>query len=141
MAPYVRERIDAFENEQMVKVRENDNKALDLFKQAMDGAEKKGKKASVAYDVMSDTGSSFSAVKSLLTKYSVDTAQKMFKAWQELEITMTVKFIDGNVKAQNPDGSFKLSKYGIGDRPSRPGYPTRYAKELIKQSGDKFLAR
>ena len=97
MAPYVRERIDAFENEQMVKVRENDNKALDLFKQAMDGAEKKGKKASVAYDVMSDTGSSFSAVKSLLTKYSVDTAQKMFKAWQELEITMTVKFIDGNV--------------------------------------------
>ena len=47
-----------------------------------------GKKASVAYDVMSDTGSSFSAVKSLLTKYSVDTAQKMFKAWQELEITM-----------------------------------------------------
>ena len=138
MAPYVRERIDAFENEQMVKVRENDNKALDLFKQAMDGAEKKGKKASVAYDVMSDTGSSFSAVKSLLTKYSVDTAQKMFKAWQELEITMTVKFIDGNVKAQNPDGSFKHTEFSAGcpDGLTQPGYTDTWKEAVVHFHGD-----
>ncbi len=97
-----------------------------------------GKKASVAYDVMSDTGSSFSAVKSLLTKYSVDTAQKMFKAWQELEITMTVKFIDGNVKAQNPDGSFKHTEFSAGcpDGLTQPGYTDTWKEAVVHFHGD-----
>ena len=65
----------------------------------------------------------------------------MIARWRQLATYLIVKYNDMVVKPENPDGSFKLSKYGIGDRPSRPGYPTRYAKELIKQSGDKFLAR
>lgn len=138
MAPYVRERIDKFENEQMEKVHQNDVKALDLFKKSMDSAEKAGKKKSLAYDVMADTGASFAAVKRLLTSYSVKTAQDIFKQWQELEVTLTVKFIDGNVKAQNADGSFKHTDFsaGIPDGLTQPGYTDTWKEAVVHFHGD-----
>ena len=138
MAPYVRERIDKFENEQMEKVRQNDVKALELFKKSMDSAEKAGKKKSLAYDVMADTGASFAAVKRLLTSYSVKTAQDIFKQWQELEVTLTVKFIDGNVKAQNADGSFKHTDFsaGILDGLTQPGYTDTWKEAVVHFHGD-----
>lgn len=138
MAPYVRERIDKFENEQMEKVRQNDVKALELFKKSMDSAEKAGKKKSLAYDVMTDTGASFAAVKRLLTSYSVKTAQDIFKQCQELEVTLTVKFIDGNVKAQNADGSFKHTDFsaGIPDGLTQPGYTDTWKEAVVHFHGD-----
>lgn len=138
MAPYVRERIDKFENEQMEKVRQNDVNALELFKKSMDSAEKAGKKKSLAYDVMADTGASFAAVKRLLTSYSVKTAQDIFKQWQELEVTLTVKFIDGNVKAQNADGSFKHTDFsaGIPDELTQPGYTDTWKEAVVHFHGD-----
>lgn len=138
MAPYVRERIDKFENEQMEKVHQNDVKALELFKKSMDRAEKTGKKKSLAYDVMADTGASFAAVKRLLTNYSVNTAQDIFKQWQELEVTLTVKFIDGNVKAQNSDGSFKHTDFsaGIPDGLTQPGYTDTWKEAVVHFHGD-----
>ncbi len=138
MAPFVRERIDKFENEQMEKVRQNDEKALELFKKAMGSAERRGKRNSSSYNVMTDTGNSFYAVKQLLTNYSVNTAQKIFKEWQDLEITMTVKFIDGNVKAQNEDGSFKHSDFstGIPDGLTQPGYTDVWKEAVVHFHGD-----
>lgn len=138
MAPYVRDRIDKFENEQMEKVRQNDVKALELFKKSMDSAERAGKKKSLAYDVMADTGASFAAVKRLLTSYSVKTAQDIFKQWQELEVTLTVKFIDGNVKAQNSDGSFKHTDFsaGIPDGLTQPGYTDTWKEAVVHFHGD-----
>ncbi len=138
MAPFVRERIDKFENEQMEKVRQNDEKAIELFKKAMGSAERRGKRNSSSYNVMTDTGNSFYAVKQLLTNYSVNTAQKIFKEWQDLEITMTVKFIDGNVKAQNEDGSFKHSDFstGIPDGLTQPGYTDVWKEAVVHFHGD-----
>ena len=138
MAPYVRERIDKFENEQMEKVRQIDNQALDLYKKALDGAEKRGKKASGTYDAMSDTGKSFAAVKRFLTKYSVNTAQDMFHDWCKLEETLLVKYIDGNVKAQNPDGSFKHTEFstGIPDGLTQPGYTDTWKEAVVHFHGD-----
>ena len=138
MAPYVRERIDKFENEQMEKVRQIDNQALDLYKKALDGAEKRGKKASSTYDAMSDTGKSFAAVKKFLTKYSVNTAQDMFHNWCKLEETLLIKYIDGNVKAQNPDGSFKHTEFsaGIPDGLTQPGYTDTWKEAVVHFHGD-----
>ena len=138
MAPYVRERIDKFENEQMQKVRQIDNQALDLYKKALDGAEKRGKKASGTYDAMSDTGKSFAAVKKFLTKYSVNTAQDMFHDWCKLEETLLIKYIDGNVKAQNPDGSFKHTEFsaGIPDGLTQPGYTDTWKEAVVHFHGD-----
>ena len=138
MAPYVRERIDKFENEQMEKIRQIDNHALNLYKKALDGAEKRGKKASSTYDAMSDTGKSFAAVKKFLTKYSVNTAQDMFHDWCKLEETLLVKYIDGNVKAQNPDGSFKHTEFstGIPDGLTQPGYTDTWKEAVVHFHGD-----
>ena len=138
MASYVRERIDKFENEQMEKIRQIDNQALDLYKKALDGAEKRGKKASSTYDAMSDTGKSFAAVKKFLTKYSVNTAQDMFHDWCKLEETLLVKYIDGNVKAQNPDGSFKHTEFsaGIPDGLTQPGYTDTWKEAVVHFHGD-----
>ena len=52
----------------------------------------------------------------LMTKYSVETAQEQFAAWTKLEELLLVKFIDGNIKAQEEDGSFSHTEYG-------PGFP------------------
>ena len=52
----------------------------------------------------------------LMTKYSVETAQTQFAAWTKLEELLLVKFIDGNIKAQEEDGSFSHTEYG-------PGFP------------------
>ncbi|MCR5840467.1 MAG: C69 family dipeptidase [Bacteroidales bacterium] len=50
----------------------------------------------------------------LMTKYSVETAQEQFAAWTKLEELLLVKFVDGNIKAQEEDGSFSHSEYGAG---------------------------
>ena len=50
----------------------------------------------------------------LMTKYSVETAQKQFADWKALEELLLVKFIDGNIKAQAEDGSFAHSDYSEG---------------------------
>ena len=50
----------------------------------------------------------------LMTRYSVETAQEQFAAWTKLEELLLVKFVDGNIKAQEEDGSFSHSEYGTG---------------------------
>ncbi len=52
----------------------------------------------------------FASVRKMLTEYSVSTAQTQFDNWVALEELLLVKFIDGNVKTQNADGSFKHSR-------------------------------
>ena len=42
------------------------------------------------------------------------------------------------VVKEDVNGKFVRDKFGLGKRPSRPGYPERYARELIKQTGTKF---
>ena len=44
--------------------------------------------------------------KEFLTDYSVNSAQALFSQWVALDQYLMVKYIDGNTKAQHPDGSF-----------------------------------
>ena len=74
-----------------------------------------------------------------LNDYSCKKGDEMIARWRKLATYLIVKYNDMVVKPENPDGSFKLSKYGIAERPLRPGYPEKYARELIKQTGDKFV--
>ena len=134
MAPTVREAIDKFENEQMfTKVAEMDAKALKAYNAILPKAEKKGL----------DGKDWFASVKKMLTEYSVSTAQKQFWNWVELEEMITVKFIDGNVKAQDEEGNFKHSKYNDGT-PSgitNPGYTDKWKEAVIKDHGDVIRVR
>ena len=134
MAPMVKAEADKFENEQMgSKLAEMDRKALAAYNAILPKAEKKG----------IDSKDWFAPVKKMLTEYSVSTAQTQFNSWVELEKTILVKFIDGNVKAQNEDGTFKHTKYskGIPDGLTQPGYTEKWKEAVVKDHGDVIRVR
>ena len=92
MAPFVRCEADAFEQDQMFRaVPEKDAEFAALVAA---GKVKKARKQ--------------------MTKYTVETAQAQFSAWVKLEETLLLKFMDGNIKSQNPDGSFVHSEHSAG---------------------------
>ena len=72
-----------------------------------------------------------------LSKYTSDKADQMLDTWKNLATYLIVKYNDMVVK-EDVNGKFVRDKFGLGKRPSRPGYPERYARELIKQTGTKF---
>ena len=108
MEPEVRGRIDAFETGQMFE----SVPAMDAAMAALYG-EKAGK-------------SVVRKIRKSLTEYTVNTAQKQFENWVELEKMLTVKYIDGNVKSQGPDGSLELSQ---------PGYSDKWKEAVVKDHG------
>ena len=115
MAPVVREAADRFENHQMqVAVPQTDEKALALM----------------------NAGKRNKAIR-LLTEYSVNTAQTQFSGWTRLEEMLLVKFIDGNVKAQDSEGNFLHSPYskGIPSGLSQPGYTDKWKEAVAKDNG------
>ena len=120
MAPVARAAADAFENSQMAAVPEMDAKLAALVEK---GRVRKARK--------------------LMTKYTVETAQKQFEAWKELEELLLVKFMDGNVKAQEEDGSFKHSKYHDGTPAgmSQPGYTDFWKEAVVRQHGETIKSR
>ena len=116
MAAFVRERIDAFENSQIFGgVQANDEKALKYYK--------KGR---------------LRKVRKIVTAYSVETAQKQFADWVSLEQTLLIKFIDGNVKAQDADGNFVHSEYsdGLPAGLTQPGYTDHWKAAVAADHGD-----
>ncbi len=74
-----------------------------------------------------------------LNDYSVEKAQQMLTRWNQLFEFMVVKYNDMIIKPTDKNGTFKKTPYGLGATPVRPGYPEKFAKQLVKQSGDKFL--
>ena len=74
-----------------------------------------------------------------LNDYSVEKAQQMLARWNQLFEFMVVKYNDMIIKPTDKNGTFKKTPYGLGATPLRPGYPEKFAKQLVKQSGDKFL--
>jgi len=74
-----------------------------------------------------------------LNDYSVEKAQQMLGRWNQLFEFLVVKYNDMIIKPTDKNGTFEKTPYGLGARPVRPGYPEKFAKQLVKQSGDKFL--
>lgn len=133
IAPTVRAEVDKFENEQMGgKLAENDQKVLNEYNKLVSKAGGKEIK-----------DKALNPIRKMLTEYSVNTAQNQFDHWVALEQLITVKFIDGNVKAQNEDGTFKHSKYdeGIPDGLTQPGYTEKWKEAVVKDHGDIIRVR
>ena len=137
MAPFVRKKIDDFENEQLAKIKENDKLALELYKAAVGKENKKPAKKREGFKPEEETGKIFFKIKRSLTDYSLKTAQSQFSEWTKLEQELLVKFIDGNIKAQNPDGTFKHSEYseGIPEGLTQPGYTAIWKKAVAESHG------
>lgn len=131
MAPTVRMTIDEFEVSQMAAVPEIDALAKTKYDKAMaDTGMKNMKKAAEKAD--------FSEVYKYLTDYSVSTAQNIFNEWVNLEVFLLLKYMDGNIKGQNPDGSFIDNGYSdrIPGAISNEDYTEKWKEAVVKDHGD-----
>jgi hypothetical protein len=72
--------------------------------------------------------------KAYLTKFSVEQANALFAKWKKLDEYLLVKFLDGNTKHQNPDGSFKNNGHSdrVPPQPMFPGYSDTYKRAVAK---------
>ncbi|MCQ2150491.1 MAG: C69 family dipeptidase [Bacteroidales bacterium] len=130
MEPVVRKAIDEFENEQMGgRVAQIDELLLKVYNGR--SGKHPGRRGAVRRVVRG------------LTNYTVQTASDQFAAWAELEETLLVKFIDGNVKAQNEDGTFVHSEYdeGTPDGLTQPGYTEKWKEAVAKDHGEVLQIR
>ena len=111
-----------------------DSTALALYEKALDTPRKQIRRN----DQIKKTADPFAGVKKYLTEYSVGTAQSVFEEWTELEEFLLLKFMDGNVKAQNPDGSFVTNGYSdvIPDGITNPGYTDKWKEAVVRDHGD-----
>ena len=133
MFPTVDAEIDAWEISLMDAVAKADEEALKIYKASQEKPRKKirrNDKARKAVDPYAD-------VRGYLTAFSVDNAQKIFEKWTALEQLLLVKFIDGNVKAQNEDGSFVTNEHTdcIPAKISQPGYTDKWKEIVAKDHG------
>ena len=76
---------------------------------------------------------------SYLTKYSCQKGDEMIARWQKLAFYLIVKFNDMVEKPTDANGNFERTHYGNGTRVVRAGFPEKYARELLKATGDKYL--
>ena len=133
MFPTVDAEIDAWENAMVEAVAAADQEALKLYNAAQEKPRKQVKRSS-----SKKIADPYAEVKAYLTDFSVSNAQKIFSKWVALEELLLVKFIDGNVKAQNEDGSFVTNEHTdrIPAKISQPGYTAKWKEAVAKDHGD-----
>ncbi len=134
MAPYVRSRVDAFERDQVEhRTHTVDSMAVVMYNQV---AVKLQKKLESRHDVMVSS-KPFAKIVNYVTEYSVHTAQEQFAKWQNLEVELLVKFMDGNVVPQDEDGRFIHAKYseGMPAKVEQPGYTDLWKETVAQEHG------
>lgn len=110
----VRGIVDAIENKAIEKVKTIDEQAVAMYRK--DPA----------------------AAREYLTDFSVNSAQSLFNDWVALDKYLMVKYIDGNTKRQNPDGSFADNGHSkrIPASPIQEGYTQKWKEAVVKDHGD-----
>jgi dipeptidase len=111
--PSVKTVRDSLEQSYFANQKEIENKAIQMYAESQDKAV------------------------SFLNDYSVDKAQQMLARWQKLGTYLVVKFNDMIIKPE-VNGVFKRTSTSLGATPVRPGYPTKYARKIVQQTGDRF---
>ena len=139
MFPTVDAEIDAWEYSMMDAVAAADAEALALYKEA-DGKPRKQLRRNDKERKVEDH---FADVRNYLTQFSVDNAQKIFDKWVTLEQLLLIKYIDGNVKAQNEDGSFVTNEHTdhIPDGIKQPGYTDVWKAVVAEKHGKTIEVR
>ena len=113
--PEVRAAIDRYESENVELVKEYDARALKMVE---NGNENQAKR--------------------MLTEWCQHRSQYLFDTWTDMSNYLLVKFMDGNVKRQNEDGSFQDNGSGkpIPASPLHPKFRERWLRGVVKDHGD-----
>ena len=73
-----------------------------------------------------------------LTNFGNDNAEALLAKWQDLDRYLLVKYIDGNIKKQNPDGSFATNGFSdkIPEFPTQEDYSEHWKAAVVRDNGD-----
>ncbi|MBQ5836274.1 MAG: C69 family dipeptidase, partial [Alistipes sp.] len=72
-----------------------------------------------------------------LTAYSTATAQTLFAKWDSLDKYLLVKYIDGNIKAENEKGFIDNGTgKNIPDKIGQPGYSEKWKRAVAEDNGE-----
>ena len=73
-----------------------------------------------------------------MNKCCSDNAESVFQLWRALDKYLMVKYIDGNIKIQNPDGSFKNNGFSskIPEYPIQEDYSDKWKENVVRDHGD-----
>ena len=72
-----------------------------------------------------------------LTSYTAQKADEMLDCWRDLATYLIVKYNDMISKPEE-NGQFTKTPYGFGSTVKRPGYPQKYARQLVKKMGKRY---
>jgi dipeptidase len=75
------------------------------------------------------------AARTVVTHYSLSTAEELFDTWSELDRYLLVKYIDGNVKLEDAAG-FQTTAPGIVPMPEQPGYNEKWKEAVVEDHGE-----
>ena len=73
-----------------------------------------------------------------LTHYTAQKADEMLSAWKQLATRLIVQYNDMIVKPEDENGQLRRTPEGLGARVTRPGYPERYGRQLVRQTGKRY---
>ena len=74
----------------------------------------------------------------ILTDFTCNSAENTLAAWQKVGEKVIVKYNDFVVKSEK-NGKLDRGKTGLGGKIVRPSYPAEYWKQVVEQTGDKYL--
>ncbi len=73
-----------------------------------------------------------------LAEYTHKAAADVTDAYKQLGDFLLVKYLDGNIKRQNEDGSFARTPEGTPVQPAFGGYDERYYRSIVEKEGDRL---
>ena len=113
--PEIRAAADRYENENVALVADLDARALRMLQ-----------------------GGNRRQAVSMLTEWCAQRSQYLFDTWNNLNNYLLVKYMDGNVKRQNEDGSFQDNGSGkpIPASPLHPAFRERWLRGVVQDHGD-----
>lgn len=78
-----------------------------------------------------------------MTEFSVSEADALFEKWDALDKYVLVKYLDGNIKKQNPDGSFESfpGRDWTTVNPDSKGLSDAYKRAIVEERGDLMRVR
>lgn len=80
----------------------------------------------------------YTRAQKLLAGITDTWAAKATRDYKNLGDKLLVKFLDGNIKRQNPDGSFSRTPEGDCPSPQFGGYNERYFRSIVNEQGDRL---
>lgn len=83
-------------------------------------------------------GLSYPKAQAYLADVTNNWATKATRDYKALGDMLLVKYMDGNIKPQNEDGSFKRTEDGIPVSPKFGGYNDRYFRSIVNEQGDRL---